>query len=152
VFCRHEAESALQQCLQVQGKEQMPMEPQSPINVLVVDDSATMRRMVMVSLRELTGVKFFEAGNGLEAIERLAIAPIDLILLDLNMPDMHGMEVVRFVKAHNAYRSIPVVVLTTRGDEDTRGAALAAGASLYLTKPFEPGTLVGHAKNLLQLE
>jgi two-component system chemotaxis response regulator CheY len=128
------------------------MEPKRPINVLVVDDSATMRRMVMVSLRELTGVKFFEAGNGLEAIERLAIAPIDMILLDLNMPDMHGMEVVRFVKAHAAYRAIPIVVLTTRGDEDTRGAALAAGASLYLTKPFEPGTLVGHAKNLLQLE
>jgi two-component system chemotaxis response regulator CheY len=128
------------------------MEPKPPMNVLVVDDSATMRRMVIVSLRGLTGVKFFEAGNGLEAIERLAITPIELILLDLNMPDMHGMEVVRFVKAHNAYRAIPVVVLTTRGDEDTRDAALAAGASLYLTKPFEPGTLVGHAKNLLQLE
>ncbi len=128
------------------------MAAEHPINVLVVDDSATMRRMVMVSLRELPGVTFCEAGNGLEAIERLALARIALIVLDLNMPDMHGMEVVRFVKAHAAYRAIPVIVLTTRGDEDTRGAALAAGASLYLTKPFAPGALLGHAKTLLHLE
>jgi two-component system, chemotaxis family, chemotaxis protein CheY len=121
-------------------------------NILVVDDSATMRRMVMVSLRGLGEVKFQEAGNGLEAIEQLALGPIDLMILDLNMPDMHGMDVVRFVHAHAAYRAIPVIVLTTRGDEGSRGDALAAGAALYLTKPFDPGTLAAHARKLLNLE
>src|SRR4051794_25251792 len=116
----------------------MRMERECIKNVLVVDDSATMRRMVMASLRELGPVKFLEAGNGLEAIERLALGPIDLMLLDLNMPDMHGMEVVQFVQGHAAYRAIPIIVLTTRGDEGSRSAALAAGAALYLTKPFDP--------------
>ena len=120
-------------------------------NILIVDDSPTMRRMVMVSLRELGQVEFHEAGNGLEAIERLALVPIDLVLLDLNMPDMHGMEVVRFVQSHSAYRAIPIIVLTTRGDEGSRSAALAAGAALYLTKPFEPRALAAHVKTLLNL-
>src|SRR4051794_2150009 len=97
-------------------------------NILVVDDSATMRRMVMASLRSLGEVKFHEAGNGLEAIERLALGRVDLMLLDLNMPDMHGMEVVQFVRAMSAYRDLPIIVLTTRGDDSSRSAALAAGA------------------------
>ncbi len=118
-------------------------------NVLVVDDSPTIRRMVMASLRGLNGLRFHEAGNGLEAIERLALVPVDLIILDLNMPDMHGMEVVQFVRGHETYRSVPVIVLTTRGDEASRGAALAAGASLYMTKPFDPGTLAAKAGGLL---
>jgi two-component system, chemotaxis family, chemotaxis protein CheY len=120
-------------------------------NILVVDDSPTMRRMVMVSLRGLGEVQFHEAANGLEAIERLALAPIDLMLLDLNMPDMHGMEVVRFVQAHGPYRGIPIIVLTTRGDADSRGAALAGGAALYLTKPFEPAALAAQVRKLLNL-
>src|SRR3954447_10646819 len=117
------------------------MEREGTRNVLVVDDSATMRRMVMASLRELGSVKFLEAGNGLEAIERLALGPIDVMLLDLNMPDMHGLEVVQFMQVHSAYRAIPIVVLTTRGDESSRNTALAAGAAVYLTKPFDPRAL-----------
>lgn len=120
--------------------------------VLVVDDSATLRRMIMVSLHALGPVEFQEAANGLEAIERLALAPVDLMLLDLNMPDMHGMEVVQFVQSHARYRAIPIIVLTTRGDEDSRGAALGAGAALYLTKPFDPRALAAQAKRLLNLE
>ncbi len=118
-------------------------------NVLVVDDSATMRRMEMASLRDLEDVSFDEASTGLEAIERLALRPIQLMILDLNMPDMHGLEVLRFVRRHNAYRDIPIIVLTTRGDATSRDAALAAGASIYLTKPFEPRMLAGHASELL---
>jgi two-component system chemotaxis response regulator CheY len=111
-----------------------------------------MRRMVMVSLRELGSVQFQEAGNGLEAIERLALGPIDLILLDMNMPDMHGLEVIQFAQGHAAYRAIPIVVLTTRGDESSRSAALTAGAALYVTKPFAPQALAQQARKLLHLE
>lgn len=117
--------------------------------ILVVDDSATMRRMVMASLRDLKNVNFQEASNGLEAIERLVIAPVDLMILDLNMPDMHGLEVLQFVRAHQTYCSIPIIVLTTRGDEASRAAALAAGASRYLTKPFEPRAFAAQTQGLL---
>ncbi|HEY9597672.1 MAG TPA: response regulator [Cyanophyceae cyanobacterium] len=117
--------------------------------ILVVDDSATMRRMVMASLRDLKTVSFQEASNGLEAIERLVIAPVDLMILDLNMPDMHGLEVLQFVRSHQNYSSIPIIVLTTRGDEASRTAALSAGATRYLTKPFNPKTFAAEVEELL---
>jgi len=118
-------------------------------NVLVVDDSATMRRMVMSSLRGIEQTAYLEAANGLEAIEKLAINPVALVLLDLNMPDMHGMEVVAFIRKHATFRELPIIVLTTRGDDDSRTAALAAGATLYLTKPFDPAALAANARRLL---
>jgi two-component system, chemotaxis family, chemotaxis protein CheY len=121
-------------------------------NVLVVDDSATMRRMVISSLRAIEGVVFQEAGNGLEAIEKLATGPVDLIVLDLNMPDMHGLEVVAFVRKHATFRQLPIIVLTTRGDDESRSAALAAGATQYLTKPFDPASLAGSASGLLNAD
>lgn len=116
---------------------------------LIVDDSPTMRRMVMASLRDVCTGGFVEAGSGLEAIEQLAAGPAALMILDLNMPDMHGLEVLRFVRSYPAYRNLPVVVLTTRGDEHSRTAATAAGASLFQTKPFTPHVLAGQVRLLL---
>ena len=116
---------------------------------LIVDDSPTMRRMVMASLREVCEGGFAQAASGLEAIEQLALGPASLMVLDLNMPDMHGLEVLRFVRKHPAFKRLPVIVLTTRGDEESRSAAMAAGASLYLTKPFAPPALADHARTLI---
>ena len=120
-------------------------------HILVVDDSPTMRRMVVTSLGSLSGVKSTQAGSGLEAIERLAIEPVDLMVLDLNMPDMHGMEVIDFVRKHQAYREIPIVVLTTKSEETSRTKALAAGATRYLTKPFDPRQLADIVGSLLKM-
>ena len=116
---------------------------------LIVDDSPTMRRMVIASLGEVCTGGFSQAASGLEAIEQMALGPVALMVLDLNMPDMHGLEVLKFVRKHPSFRSLPVIVLTTRGDDDSRTAALAAGASLYLTKPFNPHVLAGQARALL---
>lgn len=116
---------------------------------LIVDDSPTMRRMIMASLRDVCGGGFSQAASGLEALEQLALGPVALMVLDLNMPDMHGLEVLRFVRKHPVFRLLPVIVLTTRGDEESRAAATAAGASLYLTKPFAPHALAAHARALL---
>jgi two-component system chemotaxis response regulator CheY len=124
------------------------LEPRSN-RVLIVDDSPTIRRMVAASLRTLDNVSFDEAGNGLEAIERLSLSPVTLIVLDLNMPDMHGLEVLRFIRSHERYRNIPTIVLTTRGDSESREAAIEAGASLYLTKPFDPKSLLAQVRQLL---
>ena len=117
--------------------------------ILVVDDSPTMRRMIVASLRDLGEVGFDQAGSGLEAIEHLALNPVDLVVLDLNMPDVHGLEVLRFVRSHERFRELPVVVLTTRNDAESRDAAVRAGASSYLTKPFAPATLVPEIRALL---
>jgi two-component system, chemotaxis family, chemotaxis protein CheY len=116
--------------------------------ILIVDDSPTIRRMVKASLAGLHAA-FAEAGSGLEAIESLAVSQVDAIVLDLNMPDMHGLDVLRFIRSHRQYSGVPVIVLTTRGDSDSRGAALEAGATAYMTKPFSPPALAAIVKDLL---
>jgi two-component system, chemotaxis family, chemotaxis protein CheY len=116
---------------------------------LVVDDSPTIRRMVIASLHDVCTGGFEEAATGLEALEQLALRPMGLIILDLNMPDMHGLEVLRFVRSHQAYAQIPIVVLTTRGDEASRSAVMSAGASIYLTKPFVPQVLAAQVRALM---
>ena len=118
--------------------------------ILIVDDSPTIRRMVRASLtRFFPDVEFLDAASGLEAIERLATSSVALVVLDLNMPDMHGLEVLQFVRSHQKYRQIPIIVLTTRGDDASRSAAMQAGASVYLTKPFTPDVLGREAQRLI---
>ncbi len=117
-------------------------------SILIVDDSPTIRRMVMAALRPLDA-ELSEASTGLEAIEQLALKDYAAMTLDLNMPDMHGLEVLQFLRSSERYRDLPVIVLTTRGDEDSRVQALADGANLYLTKPFRPDELVKAIKGLL---
>jgi two-component system chemotaxis response regulator CheY len=119
--------------------------------ILVVDDSPTIRRMVRTALGSLSDVTFAEAGSGLQAIEALAVQPVQAIVLDLNMPDMHGLDVLKFLRSHQQYREVPVMVLTTRGDETTRESALEAGATAYMTKPFSPLALASSVKELLEM-
>ncbi|WP_017305615.1 response regulator [Spirulina subsalsa] len=120
--------------------------------ILVVDDSATMRKMVIASLRDLPGFTFSEAANGLEAIEQMQNSPFDLMVLDLNMPDMHGLDVLRFVLSHPDYQATPIVILTTKGDPESKSEALSAGASCYLTKPFQPKSLAEQIQELVNLK
>ena len=117
--------------------------------ILIVDDSPTIRKMVRVCLQAPDGPAFLEAATGLEAIEQLAVAPVDLIVLDLNMPDLHGIDVLQFLRGHARYRDVPVVVLTTRGDETSRQKAAESGATTYLTKPFTPPVLAATVRALL---
>ena len=118
--------------------------------ILIVDDSPTMRRMVAASLHGLSGFLLDEAASGLEAIEKIALGSPSLMILDLNMPDMHGLEVLEFVRGHQNYRETPIIVLTTRDDSSSRQAALAAGATAYMTKPFSPKNLHSQARQLLE--
>jgi two-component system, chemotaxis family, chemotaxis protein CheY len=118
-------------------------------NILIVDDSATIRRMVRASLASMSQPSFVEASSGLEAIERLALNDIHLVVLDLNMPDMHGLEVLAFVRGQQKFATLPVLVLTTRGDEASRRAAMTAGASAFMTKPFAASALMVRAQTLL---
>lgn len=118
-------------------------------HILIVDDSPTIRRMVRASLGPL-GAEFIEAASGLEAIEQLAVGSIQLMVLDLNMPDMHGLEVLGFVRANQKFQQLPVIVLTTRDDPASRAAATQAGATSYLTKPFTPQALLGEARTVIE--
>lgn len=105
-----------------------------PAKVLVVDDSDLMHRMYAVMLR---GVPLVHAHDGQEALDRLAQdSDIDLILLDINMPKMDGFELLSELGERGVVPRLPVVVVTTVGNEEDAARGLAAGAAAYLTKPF----------------
>lgn len=106
--------------------------------ILVVDDSKVMREMLLACLRGQDDFSFVQAGSGLEAIEQLSLKQFELLLLDLNMPDIGGVEVIEFVRSQDRLRSLPIIVITTRGDATSRDRALGAGATRYMTKPFTP--------------
>lgn len=116
------------------------------MQILVVDDSKVMREMLVACLRGLPGAQFTHAASGLEAIERLSLSPFDLVFLDLNMPDINGFEVVEFVRAQPGLASLPIVVVTTRGDEGSRTRALGLGATRFLTKPFDPEGILAEVR------
>jgi two-component system, chemotaxis family, chemotaxis protein CheY len=118
--------------------------------ILVVDDSRVMREMVVACLRAEGGLDFTHAASGLEAIEELSLRGADLMVLDLNMPDIGGYEVIEFVRAQDRLRLLPILVLTTRGDESSRARALELGASLFMTKPFAPEAIVDAVRSLLE--
>jgi two-component system chemotaxis response regulator CheY len=117
--------------------------------LLIVDDSKVMRDMVAACLRPLGDVSFDFAASGLEAIERLALATYNLVVLDLNMPDVGGIEVIEFVRQQSKLRELPILVVTTRGDDASRTRVLEAGASGFLAKPFAPDQILADVRGLL---
>ncbi len=105
-----------------------------PKKVLIVDDSKLIHKMFEVMLRKFTLV---HAQDGLEALQRLTESPeIDLILLDINMPNMNGLEFLNQVKQNAAFAEIPVIIVSTEGKEEDTIRGLKAGASAYIKKPF----------------
>ena len=122
------------------------------MEILVVDDSKLIREMVIASLRGLSNASFTQAASGLEAIEKLSLAPFDLVFLDLNMPDLGGVEVVEFIREQESMQDLPVVIVTTRGDEASRARVLSAGATRFMTKPFDPDEIVAVARALVSAE
>ncbi|MDB5214022.1 MAG: two-component system response regulator [Myxococcaceae bacterium] len=117
--------------------------------VLVVDDSKVMRDMIAACLRPDPNLSITHAASGLEAIERLSLKSFDILVLDLNMPDIGGLEVVEFVRSQDKLRTLPILIVTTRGDDASRLAVLAAGASRYMTKPFAPDVILHEVQSLL---
>ena len=117
--------------------------------ILIVDDSKVMRDMIVACLRPRSDFAFAHASSGLEAIERLSLRPVDLVVLDLNMPDIGGIEVLEFVRGQDKLSSLPIIVLTTRGDEESRAKSLQAGATRFMTKPFTPQSILAEVESVL---
>ena len=106
--------------------------------ILIVEDSPTMRALLNSALEGLEiPVKITEASSGFEALRCLPREPFDLIVTDINMPDINGLELVSFAKSNNAYRSIPLIIVSTEGADRDRERGLELGADAYLVKPFE---------------
>lgn len=121
------------------------------IRALIVDDSSVMRKIVERSLRQ-AGVdleKVVEASNGAEALAALQDNVVDLILCDINMPVMDGLEFVRQVATVESAKGVPIVMITTEGSESHVVEALTAGARGYIRKPFTPEQVREHVLPVL---
>jgi len=124
----------------------------SQIRALIVDDSSVMRKIVERSLRQAgLNLTVIEAGNGAEALGLLDTHPVDLILSDINMPVMDGLEFVRQLQTVEKLRGVPVVMITTEGSESNVVQALSLGAKGYIRKPFTPDQVKEHVLPVLGL-
>lgn len=108
------------------------------VRVLIVDDSSTIRKIISRCLQqsELGISEMCEAGNGQEALELLAKRPVDVVLTDINMPTMDGIQLLSVIKQNEAWKSIPVLMITTEAGADSVIAAVSQGAAGYIKKPF----------------
>ncbi|SRR6266568_113810 len=126
----------------------------SEVRALIVDDSSVMRKIVERTLRQagLDTLVVFEAGSGSEGLGLLKIKQVDLILSDINMPSMDGLEFVRQLRAQNLAPSVPVVMITTESSEEHVKQAIQAGARGYIRKPFTAEQVKERVLPLLNVE
>ena len=121
------------------------------IRALIVDDSSVMRKIVERSLRQ-AGIdlsEVFQAANGAEALSTLKENPVDLILCDINMPVMDGIEFIKQLPSIESAKNVPVVMITTEGSESHVVQALSSGARGYIRKPFTPEQVKEHVVPVL---
>ena len=120
------------------------------LRILIVEDSPTMRSLLVSALEDLDSpAKLIEVESGFEALRVLPREPFDLILTDINMPDINGLELVSFVKNEQQYRSIPLIIVSTEGSDRDREKGMSLGADAYVVKPFEPEELRRLAQDLI---
>jgi two-component system, chemotaxis family, chemotaxis protein CheY len=119
--------------------------------VLIVEDSKATREFIASTVESISGVEAFTTSSGFEALKILPRHRFDLIITDINMPDINGLELINFVKKNPNYRDVPLFVITTEGRDQDRAKGLALGAAEYLIKPFAPQSLEGLLKRYLKI-
>jgi two-component system chemotaxis response regulator CheY len=124
--------------------------------ILVVEDSVSMRSFVRNALesdaRSAAGLAVIEASSGFEALRLLPRGPYDLVITDINMPDINGLELISFIRKSELHKATPILIISTQSSERDRTRGLALGANGYLRKPFTPTALQGEVWRLLSNE
>lgn len=110
--------------------------------VLVVEDSAAMRSFIVSTVEESSGTIVTEAASGFEALKELPRHDFRLIITDINMPDINGLELIRFIRENEKYKDTPLIIVSTESSQRDRERGLALGANAYLIKPFSPAALL----------
>lgn len=119
------------------------------LSALVVEDSPTMRQLLVFALSRVRGLSVVEADDGLDALKKLSSMAFDIIITDINMPIMDGLKLVKRVRSDDRYKEIPVVIVTTEGGQEDRNRALALGANAYITKPIRAPQVIETVRQLL---
>jgi two-component system chemotaxis response regulator CheY len=118
--------------------------------ILIVEDSPTMRQLLVFALSRLRDVEIVEAQDGMDGLRKVSGDTFDLALIDINMPIMDGLKLISLMRGEDAMRDIPIVVITTEGAQEDRDRALQLGADEYLTKPIQTNRVLAVAKSLLE--
>lgn len=121
----------------------------NPFSILIVDDSTAMRSLLVSTLETLGPLNIVQANNGFEALRLLPREHLDLVLTDINMPDINGLELLSFIRNNPIYKDLPVVVISTEGSHKDIEKGLTLGATEYLVKPFNPDQLLEIVKRFL---
>jgi two-component system, chemotaxis family, chemotaxis protein CheY len=116
--------------------------------IMTVDDSASMRQMISFTLKG-AGYEVVEAVDGRDAIEKMESYPVQMLITDINMPNLDGIELVRKVRMHAVYRFIPIILLTTESQDTKRREGKAAGATGWIVKPFKPDQLINVVRKVI---
>ncbi|MGK2945575.1 MAG: response regulator [Desulfuromonadales bacterium] len=109
--------------------------------ILIAEDSLTMRSLIVSTIEAMGDYETVEAGNGFEALRILPREKVDLIITDINMPDINGLELISFIRNNENYRNTPLIIISTESSERDREKGLTLGANAYLVKPFAPDQL-----------
>jgi len=110
-------------------------------NILIVEDSSTMRSFISSTIQSSGDYEVYESATGFEALKLLPRINFKLIITDINMPDINGLELISFVRKNQQYKNIPLVIISTEGTEMDRRKGISLGANEYLVKPFKPEEL-----------
>lgn len=119
--------------------------------ILIVEDSATTRSLIRAVIDELGDYETVEAGSGFEALKMLPQQDYDLIVTDINMPDINGLELINFVRNNPRYHHLPIIIVSTERSEEDKKRGMALGATAYVTKPFKSSELQEIIKKSLAL-
>jgi two-component system chemotaxis response regulator CheY len=120
--------------------------------ILIVEDSPTMRQLLVFALRRLKNVEIVEAVDGMDGLRKISSDHFDLALIDINMPVMDGLKLIRLIRSEEALKNVPIVVITTEGAQEDRERALGLGADEYLTKPIQANRVLQVARSLLKMD
>jgi len=120
-------------------------------SILLVEDSATTRSLIRAVIEEIGDFDVVEAPTGFDALKLLPAQDFDLVVTDINMPDINGLELINFVKGNPRYEHIPLIIVTTERSEEDKKRGMALGATAYVTKPFKAPELQGIIRKILNL-
>jgi two-component system chemotaxis response regulator CheY len=120
--------------------------------ILIVEDSPTMRQLLVFALRRLKNVDIVEAQDGMDGLRKVSSDHFDLALIDINMPVMDGLKLISLIRGEETLKDIPIVVITTEGAGEDRERALNLGANEYLTKPIQANRVLSVARSLLKVD
>jgi two-component system chemotaxis response regulator CheY len=119
--------------------------------ILIVEDSPTMRQLLVFALKRLKEVEIVEAQDGMDGLRKVTSDHFDLALVDINMPVMDGLKLISLIRGEESLKTMPIAVITTEGAKEDRERALALGADEYLTKPIQANRVLQVAKGLLKI-